>query len=298
MNSKAIKRQLLAAIAMVLVAALALGSSTYAWFVASGTVTATGMKVQATSEGGLAISHGGEAWGTSADGGAGTTAKTLNPASTKDFSAWSTATAADPSKKDADQTTRAVVTFTQDDDGNTTTDNGYVLARQFLIRSSNPSKLAKGLKVKSITVDSNKTGADGKPVFTMSTALRVGLAFSNLPKGGSTDPTTKNMIIAPVSVTTNTQGDMANKPTTSYKFYTDASDLIGQDVTLTTIGDTGAEVIGNGITIPNGTSSAIQVVVYIWIEGEDNNLYSDNFHVEDLSVTVEFESTDFSGTSA
>ena len=32
MQSKAIKRQLLAAVAMVLVAAIALGSSTYAWF--------------------------------------------------------------------------------------------------------------------------------------------------------------------------------------------------------------------------------------------------------------------------
>ena len=46
MNSKAIRKQLLAAVAMVLVAAVALGSSTYAWFVASGTVTATGMMVQ------------------------------------------------------------------------------------------------------------------------------------------------------------------------------------------------------------------------------------------------------------
>ena len=293
MNSKAIRKQLLAAVAMVLVAAVALGSSTYAWFVASGTVTATGMKVQAKSEGGLAISHGGTAWGTSADGNAGTTASKLNPASTKDFTLWSTATALDPSKKDADQTTRKAVTLTQDDNGNTTTDNGYVLARQFLIRSSNPSMLAKGLTVKSITVDSNKTGADGKPVFTMSTALRVGLAFSNLP--GTT--TSKTMIVAPVTVTTNTQGDKANQPTTSYKFYKDASDTTGADVTLTTIGDSGAEVVASDVTIPNGTSSAIQVVVYVWIEGEDNNLYSDNFHVEDLSVTVEFESKDFSGTA-
>ena len=40
MNSKAIKRQLLAAIAMVLVAAIALGSSTYAWFANNSSVTA------------------------------------------------------------------------------------------------------------------------------------------------------------------------------------------------------------------------------------------------------------------
>lgn len=47
MNSKAIKRQLLAAIAMVLVAAIALGSSTYAWFAANTSVTATGANVTA-----------------------------------------------------------------------------------------------------------------------------------------------------------------------------------------------------------------------------------------------------------
>ena len=49
MNSKAIKRQLLAAIAMVLVAAVALGSSTYAWFVSNNTVKATTSKISAQS---------------------------------------------------------------------------------------------------------------------------------------------------------------------------------------------------------------------------------------------------------
>ena len=41
MNVKTLKKQLMAAIAMVLVAAIALGSSTYAWFVSNNTVTAT-----------------------------------------------------------------------------------------------------------------------------------------------------------------------------------------------------------------------------------------------------------------
>ncbi len=42
---KALRRQLMAAIAMVLVAAIALGSSTYAWFAINNKVTATGMSV-------------------------------------------------------------------------------------------------------------------------------------------------------------------------------------------------------------------------------------------------------------
>lgn len=49
MNSKAIRKQLLAAIAMVLVAAVALGSSTYAWFVTNNTVKATTSTISAQS---------------------------------------------------------------------------------------------------------------------------------------------------------------------------------------------------------------------------------------------------------
>lgn len=49
MNSKAIKRQLLAAIAMVLVAAIALGSSTYAWFANNTKVTAEDLQLTAIS---------------------------------------------------------------------------------------------------------------------------------------------------------------------------------------------------------------------------------------------------------
>ncbi|MDY3224499.1 MAG: hypothetical protein SOW84_01315 [Candidatus Faecousia sp.] len=49
-NSKAIRRQLLAAIAMVLVAAVALGSSTYAWFASNNTVSANMSSITATSD--------------------------------------------------------------------------------------------------------------------------------------------------------------------------------------------------------------------------------------------------------
>lgn len=46
---KALKKQLVAAIAMVLVAAVALGSSTYAWFVSNNKVTATTATISAQS---------------------------------------------------------------------------------------------------------------------------------------------------------------------------------------------------------------------------------------------------------
>lgn len=48
MNSKKLKTQLLAAVAMTLVAVIALGSSTFAWFAANRTVTADGTSISAT----------------------------------------------------------------------------------------------------------------------------------------------------------------------------------------------------------------------------------------------------------
>ncbi len=47
---KALRKQLIAAIAMTLVAAVALGSSTYAWFANNATVNATGMSMTAKSD--------------------------------------------------------------------------------------------------------------------------------------------------------------------------------------------------------------------------------------------------------
>lgn len=49
MTVKSLKKQLVAAIAMVCVAAVALGSSTYAWFVSNNTVTATTASISAQS---------------------------------------------------------------------------------------------------------------------------------------------------------------------------------------------------------------------------------------------------------
>lgn len=49
MTTKALKKQLMAAIAMVMVAAIAVGSSTFAWFVSNNTVEATTSKISAQS---------------------------------------------------------------------------------------------------------------------------------------------------------------------------------------------------------------------------------------------------------
>lgn len=67
METKALKKQMGAAIAMVLVAAIALGAATFAWFVNNTKVTAEGAEVTAKSANTLLISHGDDnMWGTTA----------------------------------------------------------------------------------------------------------------------------------------------------------------------------------------------------------------------------------------
>jgi hypothetical protein len=66
MSVKALKKQLMAAIAMVLVAAISLSSATYAWFVNNTQVTATGAQVQAATAYSLLISNDNKNFGTTA----------------------------------------------------------------------------------------------------------------------------------------------------------------------------------------------------------------------------------------
>jgi hypothetical protein len=63
-NVKSLKKQLMAAIAMVVVAAIALSSATYAWFVNNATVKATGAAVKASTAYSLLISNDRSNFGT------------------------------------------------------------------------------------------------------------------------------------------------------------------------------------------------------------------------------------------
>lgn len=269
---KALKKQLGAAIAMVTVAAVALGSSTYAWFVASNSVTAEGMTVQAQSESGLAISFDGSKWGTSATAGIETGVK-LYPASTKDLANWSHATAEASNAATAVQNTRENITSKVfgENNGAYSDQNGYVFMKEFKIRSTATGEAqSKGLYVKDVKV----TGATQK----MSAAMRVGVRYNATNSGNN-----KAFIYAPVTV------DGAT-PTTTYKWYTDANDNNGSDVTIATVGQTGSTLINAETTIPSAVENAEKVQIYIWFEGEDAQLYSDNFNAEDIKVTVDFSS--------
>ena len=83
METKALKKQLAAAIAMVLVAAIALGAATFAWFVNNNAVTAEGVNVTTSSAvPNLYITSAGKTTGDMTK--AGTSPSKLYPVSTND----------------------------------------------------------------------------------------------------------------------------------------------------------------------------------------------------------------------
>ena len=273
MNSKAIKRQLLAAIAMVLVAAIALGSSTYAWFVASGTVKAEGMKVQAKSEGGLAIRWAGadsEPWGTTASAKM-NDAKALLPASTANLAKWTYAKALNANKSDADTNTYKDITGDVFKGTNGAfDDNDYVVMQPFQIRSTAEDKLAKGLYVSGVDVT---RGANTDKDLDLS--IRVGVRME------SEDGFVGNFVYAPIS-----------GGSTNYTWHAAAAGDTDTTVTLATAGE-GSQLLAKDQTVPAVEGNAVKVQVFIWYEGEDAKLYSDNYVANDLDVTVSFSSYGF-----
>lgn len=280
MNSKAIKRQLLAAIAMVLVAALALGSSTYAWFVASGTVKAEGMKVQARSEGGLAIRWAGETselWGITASAKM-TDAKALYPASTKDLANWTYAKASSASASAADTSTYKTITGSIFAGGTGAfTANDYVVMQPFEVRSTAEDRRAEGLFVSKVTV----TRGENKD---LDPAIRVGVRL--VKTDGSF---VGNYIYAPI------EGHSTNL---TWKDATKGNDATA--ITLSSAGtkDNGqSQLVPSSEVIPFDKGAAVKVQIFIWYEGEDATLFSNNYAANDLSVTVEFSSYGLDGTA-
>lgn len=289
MNSKAIKRQLLAAIAMVLVAALALGSSTYAWFVASGTVTATGMEVTVQTEGGIMIrgvSADGKSttdWGTIAN--AVTTAKkTLYPTSTVDLSSWVHASSSN--EKDAEA---------QQDKANykpvdTSKLDAYRRVDKFAIRSASGQDITDAtLRIKSVSANLSDT-TEAANTAELNKAIRVGVRM--VETGAGRYPTTATekganfYVYAPNRAADSTDFSLVAK-------YTDT------ETTLVEKRTAGADdyLFLDSDTIP-GAETGAEVEIFIWYEGEDSDCKNVNLVKggtvlvpDDLTITVEFEQT-------
>ncbi|MDD5863637.1 MAG: hypothetical protein PUD80_03225 [Firmicutes bacterium] len=258
MKSKALKRQLLAAVAMVLVAAVALGSSTYAWFVQSSKVTANGMNVQATAEGGIEISNSEKTtWGTSA---ATTNSKAvLYPTSTSDLTKWYHAQADKSVAHNAKAGT--YTTLTLDGTGtDTTSSRQYYQVNEFTIRAT-AGTTATDLKIDKVT-------ASGQADTTaLDKSLRVAI------KIGDANP----VFFSPAS------GD------TSYSVWSGTGDT----PTVAVTSNDGQSQVDPSVASVDSTG--VLVKVYVYYEGEDTQHKSENVTagttIDNMTVQIDFSAT-------
>lgn len=284
MNSKAIRKQLLAAVAMVLVAAVALGSSTYAWFVASGTVKATDMKVTVQSEGGImirGISEDGtetSAWGTVATA-VNTGTVSLYPTSTHNLTDWVHAFSAHADNADAKQTAAGAYKAVDTKDL-----SKYRRLDTFAIRSSSGQDIA-GARIKITGVTAKAILAEGASAVStnLNKSIRVGVRVDTSNGGrapGAGDDGAAFYVYAPnadsnFELVAKYAGDA---PLTENKEPT-AKDYL--------------YMTGNKIP---GAEAGVRVQIFTWYEGEDENckntslVNGNNPLVPDnLNITVTFE---------
>ena len=262
MNTKALQRQLIAAVAMLLVAAIALGSSTYAWFVNNTAVVAEGIDITATSATpNLYIT----ATGKTSDN---VTAVSTNPekavpVSTANGTTWyQEASWTTVAATSGDQYTQAV--------------NAYKA-----MDTSKPAYFEYTVKLGVTTGSMDIYLNTAEAVTTLTSAAGKGQAARMAIKWG--DATTWTMFKVPGTATSNghyTDSTIVNTGSGDYWIAgTDADTAKPATATYTTLAAKGATV-ANNVTTAGASASAlgtitqgteVTVTIRIWLEGCDKD---------------------------
>ena len=282
-NVKALKKQLAAAIAMVCVAAVALGSSTYAWFVSNNQVTANTSSISAQSNAPFLVIKAGSAITTTDVKTEDTTTpvadKVLFPVqmvkAENDASAfqWESAYASLSTAADEKASTRFIVQSADYDK--------YYMKETFYVGTNGTTKgQFKNLRVSGVSVTQTTVG-DPATEGELKNALRVmvvcgeevaiynqsGSLVTTYVKQGATNP------VAILGLTA-AEERQANGVTTN------AAYLTGQD---------SASYIGK----TDGSADSVQVDVYVYYDGAVANIRTDNIDkLGSVKATVTFTADD------
>ena len=278
-------RKLIPAMCLLLISAMLMGTSTYAWFSMSTSVTATGMQVKATAQDGLLISNADKTnWTSSAN--AKVASSVLVPTSTAGTTSpvWAHNTSTNADDAQANQASSSYQDLTLswtntssgegfvDINSNGSKDTGekvYVLLNEFYIKSSGNT----------LTLGSGNTYADlyiNDVVATSSSSfLKIDNSLRVLIVIGSTA-----YVYAPVI-------DQASGTTTlTYNFKQNTA-VSALDATASA----GFDKTTGTTSIANTDSNALLAKIYIYFQGEDANCKSTNISgitTDDISITVRF----------
>lgn len=279
METKALKKQLGAAIAMVLVAAIALGAATFAWFVNNNAVTAEGVDVSTSSAvPNLYITSTGKTTGNMTK--AGTSPSKLYPVSTSDAKAfyetlhWTSATGTG-SHAVADKYQNAIA---REKDKDTQESKTVYIDYTFTLGVTNGSM--------DVYFDSAAAATTLKAAPSMGTAGRFAISFSNV-KAENGDPVWKLFKVAadPDSKAVNYYTDKAAETATKGDFWVTGSGDENKvaNASYSNIADYSGSINGQGqavkgtnklTTIANGNE--VTVTVRVWYEGCDPACVSEN----------------------
>lgn len=271
---KALKKQLVAAIAMVLVAAVALASSTYAWFVSNNSVKATTTEISAQSNSAYLLIEAGKATtATSKTSATGTEATTdddtaLYPAQwAKNFDADKTTTGTkiyqfeSAYAEERDAATEKTGTRFAVGDPTTAVTEDYALLNTFYVGTGTFDGEFNNLKVSNMTV--TEKGDEG-----LKTGMRL-LIMAYAPTKSGTDTT---------YATTPTSWVVAkynNGTTATIESNSDGStsDIVYADQFGKTEGD-------------------VKIEIYAYYDGDDANVKTTNLSkLTDCGATATFEAT-------
>lgn len=283
-----LKKQLAAAIAMVLVAAISLGTSTYAWFVSNTKVSATSSSVKATSatpnllivEGATATGAAKNTDGKTAIEITSTNATALYPASTNDCNTWWAVSSWESGTGSPLANGYYKPTITPTANGTNVIDGQYTQGSEKLnayqVSTYSVYTTTGEVELNLAPTDPIKVEATGRSTTTgFKDALRVGIVV-----GGNL-----KLVYAPTNETgTGNDKDartgwrsVASATATDQAAYKD-NVIAGDSVTGTKF-----QATNNNTTNPDGTykkatnslgtvdTDGVVVKVYVWLEGTDSD---------------------------
>lgn len=265
MKAKSRKRLLISSVAMLLVAMLALGTATFAWFTQSTSATADGITVRTSKTSSLQIA--------SAEGeyGNGFTYEgmkaIMKPASSIDGDHWFY-TSAD--NKDSYASTQTITAVTRDETTNVP-DNIYVYAEQLNIKNA---AAANGQAVSNIQITmSNVNQNYVRVAFVPVTAKGQGLALTGESGKAANSADFKDYVYDNGS----DNSDLTDKKT---YYPVSAAGALQTTTTIKPIATTAGSITIDSTKIPALSSLAAQEElhfnVYVWFEGQDKECYDGN----------------------
>ena len=276
------KKALLSSIAMLLVALVALGSATFAWFASNPNANASGLSLKTTASTGLVIrTESDDVWSHAAKfyNAQQVTTFNLTPASQNqedgNANKFYTIDAADAKESDYD-TAKTVTAASVATCSNKKFTTGDVFAEKVYFRLSDGSSAAdaQGKKVylTAVTITPNESAAaQTKP---MTNAIRVAIADANnniLGTYSLTDATANGVLVP----------DTDNKPTKVDTFDL-ATAATGLNVECYSTNLTTSETLGSNY-----------VTVYVYLDGQDTNCFSDNVKAVNAAEMISSVQVDF-----